>query len=497
MQEMVVAALRSPLLGRNGGSSRAPGPAPGVLRNRRADSGSPASVRRTTAGSRSRPVGAQMPPTSRPGWPGNLPRRSATGRPSTSRTCAGGLALAPDTALAVRQARTNETNPARPVRARAAAQVGKGGQHIAVHDAVVLPVQAMAAQHLVGIAQVRRRVLQAGVVELVPAYRRCRVARSTGPGRVDRRLQLDIAAPDRTRHASPHRPAMRPPCRSCARSSAGCGPGTSGHRIRHRPACRRRSPGGCPCAAPTLSCSGDMNISGNPPPMNKPSTGGRLAILQRVERHDLGAGLFQRLEVVRVIEAEGLVAGQADPHPRRRSRPRWHAPDVAAAEPARQRRAALRATRSSACRSTCAAMRSPIGRTRCAASSSSLLRHQPQMALDQRQHRVVRHRAQHGHIGVVLDHRAQLGFVARAAELVQDHAGNPDARVEGLVPQDQRCDAACHAARVEHQHHRQVEQMGQRGVAVAAVQRQAVVQALVALDDADVRSGAMAARNSR
>jgi hypothetical protein len=58
------------------------------------------------------------------------------------------------------------------------------------------------------------------------------------------------------------------------------------------------------------------------------------------------------------------------------------------------------------------------------------------------------------------------------------------AGIEGLVAEDQRRDAAGHAARVDDQDHRRVQQAGEGGVAVAAVQVEAVVQALVALDQA-------------
>ena len=92
-------------------------------------------------------------------------------------------------------------------------------------------------------------------------------------------------------------------------------------------------------------------------------------------------------------------------------------------------------------------------------------------------------RAEHRHVGVVLDHRAQLGLVARAAEAVQDHAADANAAVEGLVAEDQRRDAARHAARVDHEQNRQAEPRRERRVAVAAVERQAVVQALVAFDE--------------
>ena len=49
-------------------------------------------------------------------------------------------------------------------------------------------------------------------------------------------------------------------------------------------------------------------------------------------------------------------------------------------------------------------------------------------ALDQGELRILVHRADHGYVGVVLDHRAQLGLVARAAEPVEDHARDADRR---------------------------------------------------------------------
>ncbi len=108
------------------------------------------------------------------------------------------------------------------------------------------------------------------------------------------------------------------------------------------------------------------------------------------------------------------------------------------------------------------------------------------MTFGQRQLGVAGQRAEHRHVGVVLDHRAQLGLVAAAAELVEHDAGDADLAVEGLVAEDQRCDAARHALRVEHQQHRQAEHARQRRIAVAAVEREAVVEALVAFDEGDV-----------
>ena len=72
--------------------------------------------------------------------------------------------------------------------------------------------------------------------------------------------------------------------------------------------------------------------------------------------------------------------------------------------------------------------------------------------------------------------------MAAAAEVVKDDSGDIDVTVECLIAKDQRRDTTRHAARIDHQEHRQVKQLRQGGVAVAAVQRETVVQSLVALD---------------
>ena len=96
---------------------------------------------------------------------------------------------------------------------------------------------------------------------------------------------------------------------------------------------------------------------------------------------------------------------------------------------------------------------------------------------------VARERPDHRHVRVVLDHRAQFRLVTRAAELVQDHAGDVRPRLEGLEPEDDRRNASRHAARVDHQHDGRFQHDGERGIAVRSVQVEAVVQALVALDE--------------
>jgi hypothetical protein len=75
----------------------------------------------------------------------------------------------------------------------------------------------------------------------------------------------------------------------------------------------------------------------------------------------------------------------------------------------------------------------------------------------------------------VLDHPSQLAFVAGASDAVEDNAGDANPGIEGLVTEDQRSDAARHAARVEHQQDRRAEQCGERRIRVRAVQVEAVI----------------------
>ena len=42
---------------------------------------------------------------------------------------------------------------------------------------------------------------------------------------------------------------------------------------------------------------------------------GQVPVLQGIDRHQLRARLFQRLQIIRVIETEGRVTGNADSHP--------------------------------------------------------------------------------------------------------------------------------------------------------------------------------------
>ncbi len=136
-------------------------------------------------------------------------------------------------------------------------------------------------------------------------------------------------------------------------------------------------------------------------------------VVQRVDGHELGAGRFERREVVGVIEAERAVAGDADAQPAalrtRRSRIRacsgrdlgWQGTGRSR-QPKHALEVHLRAD------DAADLVHARVGVADLGAG------HQAQMALGHREARVFGDRAEHGHVGVVLDRRAQLGFVACA-----------------------------------------------------------------------------------
>ena len=95
---------------------------------------------------------------------------------------------------------------------------------------------------------------------------------------------------------------------------------------------------------------------------------------------------------------------------------------------------------------------------------------------------VMMYRPQHRNVRVMLDDGAQFGFVTRATELVENDAGDANILVERLITQDQRGDAAGHAARIDDQYHGGLQQGGQCRIAVTAVEAQAVIQPLVGFD---------------
>ncbi len=206
-----------------------------------------------------------------------------------------------------------------------------------------------------------------------------------------------------------------------------------------------------------------------------------MRIAQRIERHQLRPGCFQRVEIIRVIKAEGAVARDADAH--------------LVATGQRADLGLVRNAQRFFLRQREQPVQIDLLRDRvadlldlCGSDMGLIAGHQAEMPFDDAEPLVVMDRADYRHVGVMLDDRAQLGFVPRSAEVVEDHPGNVDVAVECLIAEDQRRDAARHAARIDHQKHRQVEQLRQGGVAVAAVQREAVVQSLVALDQIHFRT---------
>jgi len=82
--------------------------------------------------------------------------------------------------------------------------------------------------------------------------------------------------------------------------------------------------------------------------------------------------------------------------------------------------------------------------------------------------------------------------VARSADEIEYHPGEPQARVELGVAKQQRGDTTDGATGVEDHDDRQIEQVRQRRIAVAALDVETVVQSLVALDQRHVGTGGMA-----
>ena len=113
-------------------------------------------------------------------------------------------------------------------------------------------------------------------------------------------------------------------------------------------------------------------------------------------------------------------------------------------------------------------------------------RYEAQVTFNNAETVIVLQRADDRYLRVMLDHGAQFGFMPGSAQLVENNPGDPDLGIEGLIAQDQGGDAARHSARINDEHNRGFQQARQGGVAVTAVEVQAVIQSLVALDQADV-----------
>ena len=148
-----------------------------------------------------------------------------------------------------------------------------------------------------------------------------------------------------------------------------------------------------------------MNSSGKPPPINRPSTSGRCASRKVSSGTSSAPARCKRIEIVGIIETEGLVLAQ--PIRTFWSKAEWT--DLGACAATSAAEGQMRRISSSLSRSTCA----PISfsdfihcaasppRLRCSASGRDAVRRFQPL--------VVMHRADHRHIGIVLDHGAQLG----------------------------------------------------------------------------------------
>ena len=339
----------------------------------------------------------------------------------------------------------------------------------------------MAAPHLVGEANRRGEVLQARMVEFVPEpQRRCAFrARDARPRKVRGFDHLHVAAA--------HRPLVH---HDVARNRA--------DHLRRAPAPADRTGQVHQAAAFGVGRQAGLDRGAQfgaqrgvrlqiahrhfrEAAADEQAVDGRqVRVAQRVERHQPRAGGLERGQVVGVVEAERRVARDADAHARcRRGR-------AARTQRADRHRRGRRGDVQHAVKVDLRGHRSGDAAHARFGVGELGVGHQAEVALRHREVHIVLQGPQHRHVGVVLDHGAQLGFVARAAELVQDHAGDAHVALERLVAQDQRRDAARHAARIDHQQHRQTQLAGKRRIAVAAVERQAVVQALVALDQAHI-----------
>ena len=172
-------------------------------------------------------------------------------------------------------------------------------------------------------------------------------------------------------------------------------------------------------------------------------------ILKRVERDELGVGGAQRLKIAGIIKRKRGIARDADAH-------------VGLHGYRTDRRARRNISQGGRRGSDCQQavdihLRGDVrgdGADLGVRRRGFVARYQSEMALDDGEGIVVMHGAEHRDVGVMFDHGAQFGFVTRAAELIQNYAGDADIAIECLVAEDQRGDAACHAAGVDDQHHR-------------------------------------------
>ena len=143
--------------------------------------------------------------------------------------------------------------------------------------------------------------------------------------------------------------------------------------------------------------------------MNSPSNFRQHAVVQGVDRHQLCTRPPQGLQIVRVVEAERLVHHHADTH-------------LARPLPRRHQRRQLSRTLLAAAGGSKQAIEVNLGRDGRTDAGDMTLRfprlvagNQTEMTFDDGELAVAMHRAQNRDVGVVLDHRPQLGLVARTA----------------------------------------------------------------------------------
>ncbi len=201
-----------------------------------------------------------------------------------------------------------------------------------------------------------------------------------------------------------------------------------------------------------------------------------MAVAQGVEKHQLCPGLLQGLEIVGVIKAKGGVAGDGQGHVGRRQGAQHGRRAWFLARRGRQQGVEIDALENGVPR---------VG-DHFVAFARLAWRGQAEMAFVDIQ-AVSRPRAPSTlEIGVILDRLTQFAFLARAADLVQDDARDFDAAVEIPIAKQQGRDPARHANRVDDQHHRRAQELGQGGAESAPLGIDAVMQPLVAFDQGDI-----------
>ena len=210
------------------------------------------------------------------------------------------------------------------------------------------------------------------------------------------------------------------------------------------------------------------------------------AVAQGVEEDERRARALERFEVVLIVEAEGLVAGDRDSHVplagsfERRDRRR---------QPGRARRDIANARKIDAPGDGAArgfddrvAFRRLAGRR------------QAEMPLAHDDALIAADRAEDGNVGVAIERLPQLPGLPLRSDLVENDSGDPRLAVEGGIALHQRGDAASHAGGVDDEHDRRAEELRQRGARIGALDVDAVVQSLVSFDQGDVGAPARCAR---